>query len=108
ARWPGDAQQPVSALDEQLEAPMPYALSGLEGKVAVITGAARMRSIGRSIAGRLAQAGCDVVLTGTRRAASSFPDEERAAGWTGIDAVVGEVEACGGRAPPPARGPAPP
>ncbi len=79
---------------------MTYALSGLEGKVAVVTGAARMRSIGRSIAVRLADAGCDVVLTGTQRDPSTFPAEEQAAGWTGIDAVVGEIEARGRRALP--------
>jgi len=42
-------------------------LTGLEGKVAVVTGAGRMRSIGRPIAVELARAGCDVVLTGTGR-----------------------------------------
>ena len=36
-------------------------LTGLEGKVAVVTGAGRMRSIGRSIALEMAKAGCDVV-----------------------------------------------
>ena len=42
-------------------------LTGLEGTVAVVPGAGRMRSIGRPIAVELAQAGCDVVLTGTGR-----------------------------------------
>ena len=41
---------------------MTLALTGLEGKVALITGAGRMRSIGRSIAVELAQGGCDIVL----------------------------------------------
>ena len=39
-------------------------ITGLEGKVAVVTGAGRMRSIGRPIAVELARAGCDIVLTG--------------------------------------------
>ena len=43
-------------------------ITGLENKVAVVTGAGRMRSIGRPIAVELARAGCDVVLTGTGRA----------------------------------------
>ena len=41
---------------------MSYELSGLEDKVAVITGAGRMRSIGRSIALELAKAGCNIVV----------------------------------------------
>ena len=53
-----------------------FALTGLEGKVAVVTGAGRMRSIGRPIAVELARAGCDVVLTGTGRAPEHYPDDE--------------------------------
>ena len=46
---------------------MTLAMTGLERKVALITGAGRMRSIGRGIAQSLAQAGCDVVVTGSGR-----------------------------------------
>ena len=46
---------------------MSWILGGFDGKVAVVTGAGRMRSIGRPIAVELARAGCDVVLTGTGR-----------------------------------------
>jgi 3-oxoacyl-[acyl-carrier protein] reductase len=77
-----------------------YPLSGLEGKVAVVTGAGRMRSIGRPIAVALARAGCDVVLTGTGRSADRYPDDERAAGWRDIDSVADEVRAVGRRALP--------
>ena len=42
-------------------------LSGLEGRVVVVTGAGRLRSIGRSIALEMAKAGCDVAITGTGR-----------------------------------------
>ncbi|HNC70569.1 MAG TPA: hypothetical protein PKZ77_08795, partial [Pseudomonadales bacterium] len=56
-------------------------ITGLEGKVAVVTGAGRMRSIGRPIAVELARAGCDVVLTGTGRPRERYPVEEQAAGW---------------------------
>ena len=45
-----------------------FVLSGLAGKVAVVTGAGRMRSIGRPIAVALARAGCNIVLTGTGHA----------------------------------------
>jgi NAD(P)-dependent dehydrogenase (short-subunit alcohol dehydrogenase family) len=73
-------------------------LTGLEGKVAVVTGAGRMRSIGRPIAVELARAGCDVVLTGTGRAPERYPDDEKAVGWRDIDSVADEVSALGRRA----------
>jgi 3-oxoacyl-[acyl-carrier protein] reductase len=75
-------------------------LTGLEGKVAVVTGAGRMRSIGRPIAVELARAGCDVVLTGTGRAPERYPDDEKEAGWHDIDSVAEEVRALGRRAVP--------
>jgi NAD(P)-dependent dehydrogenase (short-subunit alcohol dehydrogenase family) len=75
-------------------------LTGLEGKVAVVTGAGRMRSIGRSIAVELARAGCDVVLTGTGRPPERYPDDEKAVGWRDIDSVAGEVRAFGRHALP--------
>lgn len=77
---------------------MTYTLTGLEDKVAVITGAGRMRSIGRPIAVELARAGCDIVLTGTGRHPDRFPDDEKAAGWRDIDSVADEVRALGRRA----------
>ncbi len=70
-------------------------ITGLEGKVAVVTGAGRMRSIGRPIAVELARAGCDVVLTGTGRPRERYPAEEQAAGWHDIESVAGEVRALG-------------
>ena len=73
-------------------------LTGLDGKVAVVTGAGRMRSIGRPIAVELARAGCDVVLTGTGRAPERYPDDEQEAGWRDIDSVADEVRALGRRA----------
>ena len=78
--------------------PMTYALTGLDGAVAIVTGAGRMRSIGRPIAVELAQAGCDVVLTGTGRAPAAYPADEQAAGWRDIDSVADEVRALGRRA----------
>jgi 3-oxoacyl-[acyl-carrier protein] reductase len=77
-----------------------YPLSGLEGKVAVVTGAGRMRSIGRPIAVALARAGCDIVLTGTGRSPDRYPDDEKAAGWRDIESVADEVRATGRRALP--------
>jgi len=74
-----------------------YELTGLDGKVAVVTGAGRMRSIGRPIAVELARAGCDIVLTGTGRSPDRYPDDEKAAGWRDIDSVADEVRAVGRR-----------
>lgn len=79
---------------------MTYQLTGLDGRVAVVTGAGRMRSIGRSIAVELARAGCDVVLTGTGRDPESFPEDEKAAGWRDIDSVADEIRVLGRRAVP--------
>jgi 3-oxoacyl-[acyl-carrier protein] reductase len=73
-------------------------LTGFEGKVAVVTGAGRMRSIGRPIAVELARAGCDVVLTGTGRSPDRYPDDEKAAGWRDIESVADEIRALGRRA----------
>jgi 3-oxoacyl-[acyl-carrier protein] reductase len=75
-----------------------YELTGLTDKVAVVTGAGRMRSIGRPIAVELARAGCDIVLTGTGRAPDRYPDDEKAAGWRDIESVAEEVRALGRRA----------
>lgn len=73
-------------------------LTGFDGKVAVVTGAGRMRSIGREIAVRLAEAGCDLVLTGSGRSPESYPEDEKAAGWRDIESVAEEVRAFGRRA----------
>jgi 3-oxoacyl-[acyl-carrier protein] reductase/meso-butanediol dehydrogenase/(S,S)-butanediol dehydrogenase/diacetyl reductase len=79
---------------------MSYTLTGFEGKVAVVTGAGRMRSIGRPIALALAQAGCDVVLTGTGRAPETYPEDEREAHWRDIESVADEIRQLGRRALP--------
>lgn len=72
--------------------------SGLAGKVAVISGAGRRRSIGRSIAMELAREGCDLVLTGTGRTPDRYTDEERASGWRDIESVAEEARGLGVRA----------
>jgi 3-oxoacyl-[acyl-carrier protein] reductase len=75
-------------------------LTGFDGKVAVVTGAGRMRSIGRPIAVALARAGCDLVLTGTGRPPDRYPDDEKAAGWRDIESVADEVRSSGHKAVP--------
>ena len=46
----------------------------LKDKVAIVTGAGRLRGIGRSVALALAKAGADLVITGTGRLPETFPD----------------------------------
>src|SRR4051812_29709410 len=75
-------------------------LTGLTDKVAIVTGAGRMRGIGRWIALEMARAGCDVVITGTGRSPDRYPDDEKAAGWKDIESVAEEVRAMGRRALP--------
>src|SRR5438105_2143974 len=72
----------------------------LDGKVAIVTGAGRMRGTGHSIAIALAEAGCDVVLNGTGSPPERWPESERAAGWRGLESVAGEIRALGRRALP--------
>ena len=61
----------------------------LEGKVALVTGAAGEHGIGRAIARRLAREGADVVVNDLNRNGSDK--------WGGLDAVVAEIESLGRR-----------
>lgn len=79
---------------------MSYPLTGFEGKVALVTGAGRMRSIGRAVAVHLARAGCDLVVTGSGKPPEAFPDDEKRAGWRDVESVADEVRALGRRALP--------
>ena len=63
----------------------------LEGKVAIITGAARLRGIGRAAAVSLAELGADVVVTGTPRDPATFPQDEKSAGWLGVESTARQV-----------------
>lgn len=72
-------------------------MSGLEGKVAIVTGAGRLRGIGRAIALRLAEEGADVVVTGVPRDPATFPEHERTQAWKGVASVAAEIEALGRR-----------
>jgi NAD(P)-dependent dehydrogenase (short-subunit alcohol dehydrogenase family) len=72
-------------------------MRGLEDKVAVVTGAARRRGIGRAIALRLAEEGSDVVVTGYPRDPSTYPESEQEVGWLGVASVAEEIQAMGRR-----------
>lgn len=70
----------------------------LAGKVAIVTGAGRMRGIGRATALRLASEGADLVLSAVARDPASYPEAERDAGWRGVASLAEEVRALGRRA----------
>ena len=72
----------------------------LDGKVAIVTGAGRLRGIGRATAVALAGMGCDVTVTGTGRDPATFPEDEKHVGWRDIESVAQQVEAQGRRALP--------
>ena len=71
-----------------------------DGKVAIITGAGRMRGIGHATAIAFARLGADVVVTGTGRDPSTFPADEQSAGWRDVESVAEEVRALNCRALP--------
>jgi NAD(P)-dependent dehydrogenase (short-subunit alcohol dehydrogenase family) len=72
-------------------------MSGLTGKVALITGAGGMRGVGRATALTLAQHGADLALTDVQRVPEDLPPAEVRVGWRGIDSVAEEVRALGRR-----------
>ena len=72
----------------------------LSGKVAIVTGAGRLRGIGRASANVLARMGADVVVTGTGRDPASYPSDEKEAGWRDIESTADEVRSFGVRALP--------
>ena len=75
-------------------------MPGLEGKVALVTGAGGMRGVGRATVLKLAGLGADVALTDVHRETEDLPPAEVRNRWGGIDAVVGEVEGAGRRGYP--------
>ncbi|MEY2468231.1 MAG: hypothetical protein QOF21_929, partial [Actinomycetota bacterium] len=73
------------------------ALSGIEGRVALVTGAARPRGIGRATALRLAREGADVACVDIGAPMSDFPSHE-VAEPTDLETIVKEIESMGRRA----------
>ena len=70
----------------------------LDGKVAIVTGAGRLRGIGRACAVALAGLGADVVVTGTGRDPATFPPDEKAVGWRDVESTADQVRELGRRA----------
>jgi len=71
-------------------------MKSLEGKVALVTGAASKRGMGHAIAVRLAAEGADVIVLDKYAAPKSiWPGDE---GWGGLDSVVEETKSQGRKA----------
>ncbi len=68
-------------------------MSSLNGKVALVTGAASKRGMGHAVALKLAKEGADVIVADKFAAPKSmFPGDEE---WGGLNDIVKEVEALG-------------
>jgi NAD(P)-dependent dehydrogenase (short-subunit alcohol dehydrogenase family) len=68
-------------------------MNSLDGKVALVTGAASKRGMGHAITLRLAEEGANVVIVDKYAAPRSlFPGDE---GWGGLDEIVTEIESLG-------------
>ena len=72
-------------------------MQGIEGRVALVTGAARPRGIGRATALRLAREGADVACLDIARPYADFPGHGVASS-DDLDAVVEEIRSLGRRA----------
>jgi NAD(P)-dependent dehydrogenase (short-subunit alcohol dehydrogenase family) len=70
-------------------------MAGLEGKVALITGAGGMKGIGRATALKLATQGADVAITDVQREPDDLPPAEVRLEWKGIISVAEEVKELG-------------
>ncbi len=75
-------------------------MGALDGKVAIVTGAGRLRGIGRAAALALADLGADIVVTGTGRDPAKYPPDEQAVGWRDIESTAEQVRDRGRRCLP--------
>ena len=75
-------------------------MAGLEGKIALITGAGGMRGVGRATALKLAGLGVDLAITDVHREERDLPPAEIRLGWRSIDTVSEEISGLGRRSLP--------
>ena len=75
-------------------------MAGLDGKVALVTGAGGMRGVGRATVMKLAGLGADIALTDVQRETEDLPPAEVRTAWRGIDAVSEEIASEGRQAFP--------
>lgn len=68
--------------------------TSLDG-VVIVTGSAAMRSIGRATALKAAELGADLVVSDIRRSPERIGEDERQAGWRGLESLADEVMAHG-------------
>ena len=73
-------------------------MADLSGKVALISGAARQRGLGRAMALRLAADGADIIVTGRARKPDERPQGEIEAGWMGVTSLAKEIQDMGRKA----------
>lgn len=73
-------------------------MADLSGKVALVSGAARYRGLGRAMALRLAEDGADIVITGRAKKPDDRPDNEKEIGWLGVQSLAEEIEGMGRQA----------
>jgi NAD(P)-dependent dehydrogenase (short-subunit alcohol dehydrogenase family) len=74
---------------------MEAAMGELTGKVAMVTGCAGERGLGRAIARRLAAEGADLVLTDIAPKGTRIVATKPQSDWGGLDAVAAEIRAAG-------------
>ena len=67
----------------------------LSGKIALVTGAAGRRGIGRAIAIRLASEGANVAVSDVSPRIGTIRPDDQAVGWQGLRSVVSEIEEMG-------------
>ena len=75
-------------------------VSGLKGKVALITGAGGMKGVGRAIALKFASLGVDLAISDVKLQVEDMHPKQVRTGWRGIDSVAEEAQALGVRCLP--------
>ncbi|HTX53448.1 MAG TPA: SDR family NAD(P)-dependent oxidoreductase [Candidatus Baltobacteraceae bacterium] len=67
----------------------------LEGKVALVTGCAGERGLGRGIATRLAAEGADLIITDVSSLGTAVVPAKPTSGWRGLESLAEEIRSAG-------------